>query len=319
MLQHRLMSLRRGSTFNFRNTVPRANRLFTPIRRKIAGKVKAKEIPKEDPIVDPFRAYNDPKYYSFLMNETPRAPWQEIADSWLYLKEGKWSIFDAFFASCIAIWATWKIGYEPWMLENFSWNAQQFREGRYYTALTSFASHSSGWHILANLLIAERCVRLMKGVCNFNLFFAVFMASGLIANGVSLLRQNREISRMGCSAGVCAMMACAIVYQPWRMMDVWIPFLGGVHKQFLWRIGLIFGSLDAAMLFYKDSHFGHDAHVTGYAVGVLGGILMKRFNTGVNVSHLWRKPVLKMKKKPPLWDTKVWDKLAQQGRRDGYG
>jgi len=315
MLQHRLL---RNSARFLRNTTPRTS-LFAPIRRKIAGKVKAKDIKADDPVVDPFRAYKDPKYYSFLMNEVPKHPLQEATDVYLYMKEGKWTFFDLFFASCIGIWAMWKIGYQPWMLENFTWNSKQWKDGNYHTAFTSFASHTSVFHIAANLLIGERCVRLMRGLCNFNVYFGIFLGAGLIANYAILYRQNHEVSRMGCSAGVCAMLMAAMVYQPWRMMEVWIPFFGNFHKQFLWRLIVLFGGFDLLLCAYKDSSYGHDAHTVGYAVGLVGGLLMKRYSTGVPINHLWRKPVLPMKKKPPLWDTKSWDRLAQEGRRSGYG
>lgn len=302
----------------------RVRRVSTPVR-KFADRLHrfgvrrfaTKEIPKNDPIVDQFRAYKDPKYYTLLQGiaQTSARGYKETFDIFLVAKEKKWSVFDLFLALMIGNFIMWRLSYEPWMRKHFTYNPYRWREGRGYTFFTSFFAHEGKWHLLMNATLMVFTIFYMRSVCNLNYLFLVFCAGGAAGNIVPHIRKNKQYNpRLGSSSGVCAMMMTMCVFMPWRTFAVYLPILRGYQRNYLWRIMLLFTGVDAGCFYLKESRIGHDAHLAGYAMGFFGGLLLKKFHLGVPLTHLWRKPVYAVPPKPPLWDTNHWAKVHAMGR-----
>jgi len=292
----------------FRNFFHRATRI---------GKRHYKtEVPKDDPIRDPFRAYRDPAYYSKLMaeNYTRARGWQESFEIWMYMKEKKWGIWDLYVAMCAGTFFMWRTGYEPWNREHLTYTHDKWKNGQYHTMFTSMISHSSKWHLLGNVGATLLSIKMLRGCVNLNYLFGTFCLAHVLANFGSHFSQHYNVPKMGGSAGVCCLVSSLAVFFPWRTMEVYIPYFGNWHRQYMWRIIVLLSVIDFLGIWYDNSPYGHQAHMTGWVTGFLSACLLKRFHLNVPVNHLWRKPVFKIPKKPPLWDMNHWAKLHAQGR-----
>jgi len=311
---------RRFSPSSVRTVGRRAGRRVNNYRQYWHEVFKGKDIPKNDPIKDPFRAYKDPKYYSKLMAEpfTRAKGWQEVFDIYLYLKEGRWNIFDVFIGAMCTTCVLWRCAYEPWMREHFTYCPAQLDQGKWYTAFTSLISHSGKFHLFANSFLILCCVHMLRPAANTNLLFLTFIAACQAGNLAAHLRENRNIPQHGASAGTCALMVMTALYLPWKTMNVYFPGGRSWHRNFLWRVVLLGMVSDFGFMFYKEKRvIAHDAHLAGYGTGLVLGCALKKYHTGVKVNHLWRKPVLSQMPRPKLWDTKQWDKMSALGR-DGF-
>jgi len=298
------------STTPLRNFYHRSARI---VRRKFA----TKEIPKDDPVRDPFRAYRDPAYYSKIMSEnyTRARGWQETFEISLYMKEKKWSFFDLFLVMMLGTSVIWRTAFEPWVLENFTYSKNKMEAGMWHTMFTSQISHQGKFHLVGNFAMICLCVKQLRPLgVNLNYLFGTFILANIGGNLITHLRDDAHIPSMGASAGVACLFMNAVVFIPWTTMEVWLPFMGGWQRNYLWRITLVFMLVDLIGWTFDYKKIGHDAHLVGWILGFVSGCLFKKYHIGLPVNHLWRKPVYKLRKKPPLWDMEHWAKLHAMGR-----
>jgi len=247
-------------------------------------------------------------------NYTRARGWQETFEIWMYIKEKKWGIWDLYVAACCASFMLWRTGYEPWIREHFTYSMKKWEEGKYHTMFTSAISHYGKWHLAGTIGLTLLSVKMLRGCVNLNYLFGTFCLAHALGNFSSHYKENKYVPRAGGSAGVCALFMSVAVFFPWRTMEVWIPFMGGWHRQYMWRLMVLFGMVDVIGMNFEKSFVGHEAHLMGYATGFVTACLLKKYHLSVPINHLWRKPVYKLPTKPPLWDMSHWAKLHAAGR-----
>ncbi|KAF2481869.1 hypothetical protein BDY17DRAFT_325379 [Neohortaea acidophila] len=157
--------------------------------------------------------------------------------------------------------------------QNFTVSAQNIRDGRYWTLVTSAFSHQGLGHFAFNMFTFNAFTSIMAfaGVGPVALGFIV-LGSGLAGSAAWLYhlhspgsdRINRYASALGASGAVMgagAVATCLMPFAPMQMMFIPINIP-------LWVLTLAYAGLDAYYL-NASTGVGHSAHLGGAIFGAL--------------------------------------------------
>jgi uncharacterized protein len=137
--------------------------------------------------------------------------------------------------------------------------------GEYWRFLSAIFLHGSLVHLLYNLSALVLFGFILEKKIGSNRFLAVFFLSGIIANLVSV---NFYDSSLGASGAIMGIIGALAIISP--LMIVWA--FGLIMPMFIAAILWIAGDL---LGLFMPSDVGHIAHLSGIAVGLLIGLLVR--------------------------------------------
>ncbi len=175
------------------------------------------------------------------------------------------------------------------LLESFTSSMHNFKEGRYYTLITSAFSHQMLAHFAFNMftLNAFGSILAFTGVGGFHMV-SLTIGSAAAAPGACLYQQankpgigNSYASALGPSGVVMAMGAAATCLMPFAPMQImFIPI-----NIPLWVLTLAYAGIDTYYL-HSNSQIGHAAHLGGAIYGAIYYFAYLRRLGGI--SHMLR-------------------------------
>ncbi|KAI1414204.1 hypothetical protein F5Y13DRAFT_18259 [Hypoxylon sp. FL1857] len=159
-----------------------------------------------------------------------------------------------------------------YMLDNYTLNMKNLREGRWYTILSSTISHINLAHLVFNMISFNAFTRCAVEIAGLRAptILLLGLGSAVASGGASILNWYRKgtydagcLGASGVVSGIGAAMACIVPNQPFNILfiPVGIP---------LWVLMVGYITYDSYGLSHPEkSNIGHAAHLGGAAFGVL--------------------------------------------------
>lgn len=147
-------------------------------------------------------------------------------------------------------------------------NKRALLQKEYWRFLTSIFIHGSLSHLFYNMFALLFFGFSLERLVGSRRFLIIFLSSGIIANLVSV---NIYESSAGASGAIYGIIGCLAIIRPF--MIVWA--FGLIMPMFIAAILWIIGDL---MGLFIPSDIGHIAHLSGAAVGILIGLLLRGLN-----------------------------------------
>lgn len=180
-----------------------------------------------------------------------------------------------------------KLGYD--MQRNFILSAQNIKEGRWWTTVTSAFSHMSLGHIAMNMFTFHQVSQILVHIPGLKAFahFTPLILGSAFAGSLAFLSHTASKDTatqrrygLGFSGAVSGVITAAAMLSPQTKM-----LFFGVIPVPLWAIGVGYVLYDTYAMEGKDTTVAHDAHVGGAVFGAsyyilalrkFGGILGRR-------------------------------------------
>lgn len=153
--------------------------------------------------------------------------------------------------------------------ELFVLNKSALYNYEYWRFVSSIFLHGSLVHLFYNLFALGLFGFILERLIGSKKFLLVFFGSGIIAN---ILSVNFYNSSLGASGAIYGILGCLAILKP--LMIIWafgfpMPmFVAAI----LWIIGGVLG-------IFMPSEVGDIAHLSGIAVGILVGFILKEWKT----------------------------------------
>jgi hypothetical protein len=145
---------------------------------------------------------------------------------------------------------------------------QKALDGEYWRFLTSIFLHGDLIHLLYNLFALLFFGLVLEKLISSNRFLLIFLGSGILANIISV---NFYTSSLGASGAIYGILGCLAIIRP--MMMVWafgliMPLFAAAG---LWIIADMLRTIG----FFGETNIGSIAHLSGIAIGIFIGLIIK--------------------------------------------
>lgn len=148
--------------------------------------------------------------------------------------------------------------------------------------LGNIFSHQEFGHIATNMLLLWIIGPSLHEQVNRGEFLAIYLSSGVVASVVSLtnmvLRNMLHTCSLGASGAVSGILAAYCTINPhkvitlWPIPEEWRTWLSCEAGHLLYAI-VIFEIISMTVPFLNRGNINHVAHLGGYAMGLLGGLV----------------------------------------------
>jgi hypothetical protein len=135
----------------------------------------------------------------------------------------------------------------------------------YWRYVTAIFAHGNLSHLFYNLFALLFFGYSLERLIGSKRFLIVFFASGIIAN---ILSVNYYDSSLGASGAIYGVMGCLTAINPFMLVFAFGFIMPMFLATIIWTIGDILG-------LFIPSNTGHIAHISGVAVGLFMGFLIR--------------------------------------------
>jgi rhomboid protease GluP len=146
-------------------------------------------------------------------------------------------------------------------------NAGRIRDGEWWRTITALALHADLGHLMGNLAFGVVISLLVAEVLGSGLAWLAVLVAGALGNALDALVHPADHTAIGASTALFGALGILSGYA--RRSRI-VPWRGGLRR---WApIGA--GIMLLAFLGFGDEHTAVGAHVAGFAVGVVIGIIL---------------------------------------------
>ncbi|MFH1358832.1 MAG: rhomboid family intramembrane serine protease [archaeon] len=138
----------------------------------------------------------------------------------------------------------------------------------YWRFLSSIFLHGSVTHLFFNLFALLFFGILLEKKVGSNKFLIIFLASGIIANIISV---NFYTSSLGASGAIYGIMGALTIMAPFIMVWAFGLMMPMFIASIIWVIADVLRTLGAL----GDTNIGSIAHLSGIAIGIIAGIYLR--------------------------------------------
>jgi len=179
---------------------------------------------------------------------------------------------------CIGVFILQNLPITPEFTETFILNQNAVQEFQIWRFVTAIFLHGSIVHLIYNLFALLFFGFSLEKRIGSKRFLLVFLLSGIIAN---IFAVNFYESSLGASGAIYGILGCLVILAPFSF--VWafgliMPLFIAVG---LWIAGDVLTTLGA----FGETNVGSIAHLSGVAVGILFGLILRKPSTIKNLQN----------------------------------
>ncbi|MEK6872909.1 MAG: rhomboid family intramembrane serine protease [Nanoarchaeota archaeon] len=157
----------------------------------------------------------------------------------------------------------------PGLTEFFLLNSSATSDFQFWRFLTSIFLHGSLTHLLFNLFALFFFGIILEKEVGSRNFLIIFFFSGILAN---LIAVNFYSSSLGASGAIYGVIGALTIIKPLMMVWTFGMILPMFIASILWVTADILRTLGA----FGQTNIGSIAHLSGIAIGILCGILLRK-------------------------------------------
>ncbi|UCG95603.1 MAG: rhomboid family intramembrane serine protease [archaeon] len=164
------------------------------------------------------------------------------------------------------------------LYETFGFSADNLREGKVWTPITSIFVHGNIVHLFFNMLALFFFGRALEEDMSKNKFIIIFLVGGIVGNIFSMFFYSPYELFVGASGAIFTIMGVAMIKKPFEL--IFFPTLIPIPLLFVGIVYTLYTIL--AFFFGGDPNVAYTAHLAGLGLGVLIGF----YEAGIKKSLL---------------------------------